>query len=86
MPEGPEIRRAAVRLDKVLRYKTIEQAYFGQPALKGRAASLVGAQVQSVTSRGKARQDLTRRASAATTLRRRVLDPQGSDDNNSQHF
>ncbi|MGK0168834.1 MAG: endonuclease-8, partial [Gammaproteobacteria bacterium] len=54
MPEGPEIRRAATQLDKVLRGNRIEEAYFGQAWLKRHTPSLVGEQVVSVTSHGKA--------------------------------
>lgn len=54
MPEGPEIRRAADRLDRVLARQVVEEVYFGQPALKRFESSLAGARVEVVTSRGKA--------------------------------
>ena len=54
MPEGPEIRRAAARIDRVLAGRTVEHAELTQPHLRRLAASLIGQQVDLVTSRGKA--------------------------------
>jgi endonuclease-8 len=54
MPEGPEIRRAATRLDKVLAGRVVADAFLSQPHLSDRAAALIGRRITGVTSRGKA--------------------------------
>ena len=54
MPEGPEIRRAADRLSRVLAHEMLETVYFGQRKLKRFEGVLTGARVEAVTSRGKA--------------------------------
>jgi endonuclease VIII len=54
MPEGPEIRRAAQRIDKVLRGQTAEVVVFGQPHLQDWAQTFTGARVLGVSSRSKA--------------------------------
>ena len=54
MPEGPEIRRVAVRLEKVLTGREAEDVYFEQAPLRRFAPILRGARVVAVTSRGKA--------------------------------
>ena len=64
MPEGPEIRRAALRIDKVLRGREAQAVSFGQTHLQPFAARLSGQQVQWVSSRGKAL--LTRFANGLT--------------------
>ena len=54
MPEGPEIRRAAMRIDKVLRGREAEVVDFAQPHLRRYASVLSGQQIDWVSSRGKA--------------------------------
>ena len=54
MPEGPEIRRAADRIEKQLAGKTLEDVWFAFPELAPQAASLIGVNVQAVDTRGKA--------------------------------
>lgn len=54
MPEGPEIRRAADRIARVLVDRTIEQISFGLTALQGREEDLRGHQILAVETRGKA--------------------------------
>jgi len=54
MPEGPEIRRAALRIGKVLNGKEARSVTFSQPHLKRFNSALSGETVMSVSSRGKA--------------------------------
>ena len=54
MPEGPEIRRAAMRIDKVLRGREAEVVDFAQPHLRRYGSVLSGQQIDWVSSRGKA--------------------------------
>jgi endonuclease-8 len=54
MPEGPEIRRVATRIHKVLAGREAEQVTFTQPAVQGFGAKLSGQRVEWVSSRGKA--------------------------------
>lgn len=54
MPEGPEIRRAADRIEKQLLGGPIEDAWFALDELKLHAASLIGKSVYRVDTRGKA--------------------------------
>ena len=54
MPEGPEIRRAAMRIDKVLRGREAEVVHFAQPHLQRYGSVLSGQQIDWVSSRGKA--------------------------------
>ncbi len=54
MPEGPEIRRAAMRIDKVLRGREAEIVDFAQPHLRRYGSVLSGQQIDWVSSRGKA--------------------------------
>lgn len=54
MPEGPEIRRAAMRIDKVLHGRAAEVVCFGQPHLQHFEQVLSGERVEWVSSRGKA--------------------------------
>lgn len=57
MPEGPEIRRAADRIAKVLVQQPLEQVYFAPavfPRLARRTAELTGQRVLQVDTRGKA--------------------------------
>ncbi|NLA68986.1 MAG: endonuclease VIII, partial [Gammaproteobacteria bacterium] len=54
MPEGPEIRRAADRLDEAVAGRTLVRAWFAFPALKHHEAGLVGRRIESITPRGKA--------------------------------
>ena len=54
MPEGPEIRRAADKIEAVLKDKTVENIQFGLPALKKFARPLKGSKVLSLETRGKA--------------------------------
>ena len=54
MPEGPEIRRAADRLDAVLRGRRLTRVHGGLERLKALEPILTGARVRSVTARGKA--------------------------------
>ena len=54
MPEGPEIRRAADKIEAVLKNKTVEKIEFGLPPLKKFVKPLKGANVLSLETRGKA--------------------------------
>jgi endonuclease-8 len=54
MPEGPEIRRAADKIEAVLKDRVAEQVAFGLPALKKYERSLSGGRVMSLETRGKA--------------------------------
>lgn len=54
MPEGPEIRRAADRIAKVLVGKQLADAYFAFPALEHYEHELPGASVAAIETRGKA--------------------------------
>ncbi len=54
MPEGPEIRRAADKIEAVLKDKTVEKVEFGLQPLKKYAKSLKGTTVLSLETRGKA--------------------------------
>ena len=54
MPEGPEIRRAAMRIEKVLRGREAEVVDFAQPHLRRYGSVLSGQQIDWVSSRGKA--------------------------------
>ncbi|WP_034943557.1 endonuclease VIII [Erwinia oleae] len=54
MPEGPEIRRAADKLEKAIKGKTLTEVWFAFPALKNYEASLLGEQVDAIETRGKA--------------------------------
>lgn len=54
MPEGPEIRRAADKLEKAIKGKTLTDVWFAFPQLKTYEASLVGERVEAIETRGKA--------------------------------
>jgi endonuclease-8 len=54
MPEGPEIRRAADRLERALLDRPLTGAFFAFETLAGRADELVGQRVTAVDTRGKA--------------------------------
>ena len=54
MPEGPEIRRAADKIESALKNKTIEKVEFGLKPLKKYAKPLTGTKVLSLETRGKA--------------------------------
>lgn len=54
MPEGPEIRRAADRIAAVLEGRQIEAIEFGLPRLRRHEATLRGAIVEALETRGKA--------------------------------
>ena len=54
MPEGPEIRRAADKIAKVLEGKQIVDAAFGLPRLRGREQDFIDARVSELETRGKA--------------------------------
>jgi endonuclease VIII len=54
MPEGPEIRRAADRIGKVLTNQIIEDVALTQPHLHACTTRLAGQTVTNVTSKGKA--------------------------------
>lgn len=54
MPEGPEIRRVAIRLAKVLAGRRLEAATFSQRHLRAYGRELAGRTVRSVSSRSKA--------------------------------
>lgn len=54
MPEGPEIRRAADKIEAVLKDKTVEKIEFGLQPLKKFAKPLKGTTVLSLETRGKA--------------------------------
>ena len=54
MPEGPEIRRAADKIEAVLKDKAVERIQFGLPPLKKFTKALTGANVLQLETRGKA--------------------------------
>ena len=54
MPEGPEIRRAADCVHRQLAGRRLDHAWFAFPDLAGEAASLIGREVMTVDSWGKA--------------------------------
>tara|TARA_B100000900_G_scaffold156555_1_gene133079 strand:- start:175 stop:996 length:822 start_codon:yes stop_codon:yes gene_type:complete len=54
MPEGPEIRRAADKIARVLEGRQIEVIHFGLDRLKGRECDFQGAMVRNIETRGKA--------------------------------
>ena len=54
MPEGPEIRLAADKIEAVLKDKTAEQVEFGLAPLKRFTKPLTGSTVLSLETRGKA--------------------------------
>ena len=54
MPEGPEIRRAADKIEAVLKDNTIQKIEFGLKPLKKYAKPLTGTKVLSLETRGKA--------------------------------
>ena len=54
MPEGPEIRRAADEIAKVLVGREILSAEFGDPSLKTFESRLQGSSVTAIDTRGKA--------------------------------
>lgn len=54
MPEGPEIRRAADRIAKVLVGKPLDDAWFAFEDLRHWESELVGRQVTAIDTRGKA--------------------------------
>ena len=54
MPEGPEIRRAADRLAKVVQGRVIERVEFGLPRLQEFEGMLSGVKVNELETRGKA--------------------------------
>lgn len=54
MPEGPEIRRAADKIAKVVEGKFIEVVGFGQPAMQRHEDDFTGQTVTEVETRGKA--------------------------------
>ncbi len=54
MPEGPEIRRAADKIEAAIKDQVIEEITFGLPKLKRFTAKLRGHRVSDVETRGKA--------------------------------
>lgn len=54
MPEGPEIRRAADKLEKAIKGKTLTAVWFAFPRLKTYESSLIGERVEAIETRGKA--------------------------------
>ncbi|MCA1773082.1 MAG: endonuclease VIII [Halomonas sp.] len=54
MPEGPEIRRAADRIERQIGGRVIDDVWFAFPELAEQAASLIGMRVLRVDTRGKA--------------------------------
>ena len=54
MPEGPEIRRAADRIEAVLAGVVVEEVRFGLPRLRRHGATLRGHRVTALETRGKA--------------------------------
>lgn len=54
MPEGPEIRRAADRIEKQIGGKILEDVWFAFPELASQAGSLIGVRVSAVDTWGKA--------------------------------
>ncbi|TDE56056.1 DNA-formamidopyrimidine glycosylase family protein, partial [Salmonella enterica] len=54
MPEGPEIRRAADKLEAAVADKPLTHVWFAFPELKAFEAPLTGARVERFETRGKA--------------------------------
>ncbi len=54
MPEGPEIRRAADKLEAAVSGKTLTDVWFAFPELKVFEQELIGQQVERIETRGKA--------------------------------
>ena len=54
MPEGPEIRLAADRIEEVLAGRVVESISFGLPRLRRYARVLRGQRVLALETRGKA--------------------------------
>ena len=54
MPEGPEVRREADRIAKVVVARPLERVFFGQSHMQGATEQLAGAQVSAVRTHGKA--------------------------------
>ncbi len=54
MPEGPEIRRAADRLEQAIKGKVLTDVWFAFPALQTYQQALVGERVIAIETRGKA--------------------------------
>ena len=54
MPEGPEIRRAADKVEAVLKDKTVERIQFGLQPLQKFSKALTGTKVLQLETRGKA--------------------------------
>ncbi|WP_271912269.1 endonuclease VIII [Vreelandella alkaliphila] len=54
MPEGPEIRRAADKIEKQIGGKHLDDVWFAFPELAVQADSLIGQRVQAVDTWGKA--------------------------------
>lgn len=54
MPEGPEIRRAADRIEQQIGGRVIDDVWFAFPELAEQAASFIGARVARVDTWGKA--------------------------------
>lgn len=54
MPEGPEIRRAADRLEKAIVGQPLTDVWFAFPQLATYASSLIGETVTAIETRGKA--------------------------------
>lgn len=54
MPEGPEIRRAADRIEKQIGGRMIDNAWFAFPELANQANDLAGSRVTAIDTRGKA--------------------------------
>ncbi|MCA1055727.1 endonuclease VIII [Rossellomorea aquimaris] len=54
MPEGPEIRRAADRIERALQHKPVLDIHFAFPQLQGYEDILLGAVVKKVDTKGKA--------------------------------
>ena len=54
MPEGPEIRRAADKIARVLKGRQIECIHFGLDRLKNRERDFKGVEVREIETRGKA--------------------------------
>lgn len=54
MPEGPEIRRAADKVEAVLKDKTVQRIQFGLQPLKKFSKALTGTKVLQLETRGKA--------------------------------
>lgn len=54
MPEGPETRRAADRVARVVEGRVAERVFFGQAHLEGEGPRLEGRRVEAVRTHGKA--------------------------------